>query len=66
MTKVIIAQWSDGRVECYSTLTGFLKSNPGRNYATIMYHVQRLKNDMYQDAEVTLYRRTVIRHLASR
>ncbi len=28
MSKVIIAIWSDGRVEPYSTLTLFLRSNP--------------------------------------
>lgn len=60
MTKVIIAIWSDGRVECYSTLTVFLEYFPGRNYETIMYHLSR-NNRPYSDSEVTLHRCTVTR-----
>lgn len=60
MTKVIIAIWSDGRVECYSTLTVFLEYFPGRNYETIMYHLSR-NNRPYSDGEVTLHRCTVTR-----
>lgn len=58
--RVIIAIWSDGRVECYSTLTVFLEYFPGRNYETIQYHLSR--NDRpYSDDKVTLYRVTVTR-----
>jgi hypothetical protein len=60
MSKVIIAIWSDGRVECYSTLTVFLEHNPGRNYETISYHISR-NNRPYSDGEVTLHRCTVTR-----
>lgn len=59
--RVIIAIWSDGRVECYSTVTVFLHSNPGRNYDTIMHHIQRLGKEKYEDEEVTLYRVPVTR-----
>lgn len=60
MSKVIIAIWQDGRVECYSTLTVFLEYYPGRNYETIMYHLSR-NNRPYSDDEVTLHRVPVTR-----
>lgn len=60
MTKVIIAIWSDGRVECYSTLTVFLELNPGRNWDTVQYHISRNERP-YSDDEVTLYRVPVTR-----
>jgi hypothetical protein len=60
MSKVIIAIWSDGRVQCYSTLTRFLEDYPGRNYETISYHISR-NNRPYSDNEVTLHRCTVTR-----
>lgn len=53
--RVIIAQWSDGKVECFSTLTVFLQRHPGRNYETIQYHLSR-KDRPYSDDEVTLHR----------
>ena len=59
--RVIIAIWSDGRVECYSTVTVFLHFNPGRNYDTIMHHIQRLGKEKYEDEEVVLHRCTVTR-----
>jgi hypothetical protein len=58
--RVIIAIWSAGRVECYSTLTVFLEYYPGRNYETIQYHLSRNERP-YSDAEVTLYRVPVTR-----
>lgn len=60
MSKVIIAIWSDGRVECYSTLTVFLEYFPGTKYETIMYHLSR-NNRPYSNGEVTLHRCTVTR-----
>lgn len=62
MAKVIIAHWSDGRVECYSTLTLFLRRNPipKRSRDTIDYHLTR-NNRPYSDGDVTLYRCTVTR-----
>jgi len=58
--RVIIAQWSNGKVECFSTLPVFLQLHPGRNYETIQYHLSR--NDRpYSDGEVTLYRVHVTR-----
>ena len=58
--RVIIAQWADGKVECFSTLPVFLQAHPGRNYATIQYHLSR--NDRpYSDGAVTLHRVRVTR-----
>ena len=60
--RVIIAIWSDGRVECYSTLSKFLRKNPIKSRDTIDYHLTRKKNaGKYQDEQVTLYRLKVIR-----
>jgi hypothetical protein len=58
--KVVIAIWSDGRVEPYSTLPLFLLSNPEpeRSIDTINYHLTKKKNSgKYTDELVTLYRR---------
>ncbi|MFO0417995.1 MAG: hypothetical protein ACK53T_01200 [Planctomycetota bacterium] len=64
MSKVIIAIWSDGRVEPYSTLTLFLRSNPEpkRSRDTIDYHLtKKVGAGKYVDEYVTLHRCTVTR-----
>lgn len=53
--RAIIAIWSDGRVECYSTVTVFLQYNPGLNRETIMYHIAR-NNRAYVDENVKISR----------
>lgn len=53
--RVIVANWSDGRVECFSTVTVFLEHNPGLNRETIMYHLSR-KNRPYIDNDVKISR----------
>jgi len=62
--SVIIAIWSDGRVECYSTLTLFLRSNPTprRSRHTIDYHLRKKKDfGKFVDELVTLHRLNVAR-----
>lgn len=55
--RVIIAIWSDGRVECYSTLSKFLLKNPIRSRDTIDYHLTKKKNaGKYEDEKVKLFR----------
>lgn len=53
--RIIVANWSDGRVECYSTVTVFLQYNPGLNRETIMYHIAR-NNRPYIDENVKISR----------
>ncbi len=64
MSKVIIAIWPEGKVECYSTLPLFLRSHaePERSRDTIEYHLTKKKDaGKYQDDLVTLHRCTVTR-----
>jgi len=53
--RIVIAQFSDGRIEPYSSVTVFLSHNPGRNYHTIMSYLTR-KNIPYEDNEVKITR----------
>lgn len=55
MSRIIIAQFSDGRIELYSSIVVFLSHHPGRNYHTIMSYLCR-RNIPYSDHEVKLTR----------
>ncbi|HTJ53765.1 MAG TPA: hypothetical protein VL443_30125 [Cyclobacteriaceae bacterium] len=63
--RIIIAQWSDGRVTAYSSVTVFLSHHPGRNYDTIMSYISR-KNEPYVDSELKLFRIDVTRAVAAK
>lgn len=56
--RIIIAQFSDGRVESYSTVKLFLSANKSLDlsYDTIMHHISREGKEQYKDANVTLTR----------
>lgn len=56
--RIIIAQFSDGRVESYSTVKLFLSANKLLNlsYDTIMHHITREGKEQYKDENVTLTR----------
>lgn len=62
--RVIIAIWPEGKVECYSTLTLFLRLHPEpeRSRDTIDYHLtKKVGAGKYVDEYVTIHRCTVTR-----